>query len=116
MAIVAQETYRAWKQRLASNLRASQCQTWERLMKSLAMGAILLLATAVSAQQQAHPPYVPPPREVPPPPVTSEPSPGQMPPDSHAPPAAPELASSELKTEMEKKSREARGLAETPHR
>jgi hyperosmotically inducible periplasmic protein len=80
-------------------------------MKPFAMGAILMLASAVSAQQQAHPPYAPPPREVPPPPVTSEPTPGQMPPDSHAPPASPELSSSEIQKQIEKKISDEPGLA-----
>lgn len=79
-------------------------------MKTLAMGAILLLATVMAAQQQAHPPYAPPPNEVPRPPVTSEPDPGQMRPDTHAPPTAPALSSADIQKEIEKKISDEPGL------
>jgi osmotically-inducible protein OsmY len=79
-------------------------------MKTFAMGAMLLLAIPMSAQQSAPPPYAPPPHEVPPPPTASEPTPGQIPPDTHAP-ATPALSSSEIRKQIEKKISNEPGLA-----
>ena len=80
-------------------------------MKTLAMGVVLLVASALSAQQQAHPPYAPPPHAVPTPPIAGEPNAGQMPPDTHAPPTAPSLTNSDMQKQIQKKISDEPGLA-----
>lgn len=72
-------------------------------MKTLTLGAMLLLAAMMVAQQEpTHPPVGPPPHETPLPPVTGEQNPSQMSPDGSAP-VTPPISNADVQKQIQKK-------------
>lgn len=71
-------------------------------MRTLTLGAMLLLGAMAAAQEPTHPPVGPPPHETPLPPVTGQQNPSQMSPDDSAP-ATPPVSNADLQKAIQKK-------------